>query len=112
MPFTPPAELFGEQGIIVLIVIAVVLFGSTQIPKLARSLGSAQKEFKKGLDEGANGETGTDANAAAPAAPLAQAPQVAAPAPAPAPAPALAPAPAPAPASAPPAADGSAGPAS
>jgi sec-independent protein translocase protein TatA len=53
MPFTPPAELFGEQGIIVLIVIAVVLFGSTQIPKLARSLGSAQKEFKKGLDEGA-----------------------------------------------------------
>jgi len=46
-----PAELFGEQGIIVLIVIAVVLFGSTQIPKLARSLGSAQKEFKKGLDE-------------------------------------------------------------
>ena len=56
MSFSPPAELFGEQGIIVLIVIAVVLFGSTQIPKLARSLGSAQKEFKKGLDEGANGE--------------------------------------------------------
>jgi sec-independent protein translocase protein TatA len=55
MAFSPPAELFGEQGIIVLIVIAVVLFGSTQIPKLARSLGSAQKEFKKGLDEGANG---------------------------------------------------------
>ncbi len=83
MPFTPPAELFGEQGIIVLIVIAVVLFGSTQIPKLARSLGSAQKEFKKGLDEGANGEAGTGKNAAAPAAPLNEAPQAAAPAPAP-----------------------------
>ena len=53
MSFSPPADLFGEQGIIVLVVIAVVLFGSTQIPKLARSLGSAQKEFKKGLDEGA-----------------------------------------------------------
>jgi len=79
-----PAELFGEQGIIVLIVIAVVLFGSTQIPKLARSLGSAQKEFKKGLDEGANGEGKSDAAAAAPlteAAPQA----VQAPAPAPAP---------------------------
>jgi sec-independent protein translocase protein TatA len=85
MPFTPPAELFGEQGIIVLIVIAVVLFGSTQIPKLARSLGSAQKEFKKGLDEGANGETGTGTSTAAPAAPLNEAPQAAAPAPAPAP---------------------------
>ncbi len=63
-----PAELFGEQGIIVLIVIAVVLFGSTQIPKLARSLGSAQKEFKKGLDEGANGDATSGAPAAAPLA--------------------------------------------
>lgn len=92
-----PAELFGEQGIIVLIVIAVVLFGSTQIPKLARSLGSAQKEFKKGLDEGANG---TGAAEAAPAAPLTGA------------APQVVQAPAPAPAPAPPAADGSAGTAS
>lgn len=54
MPISPPADLFGEQGIIVLIVVALVLFGSTQIPKLARSLGSAQKEFKKGLDDGAS----------------------------------------------------------
>ncbi len=56
MHISPPAELFGEQGIIVLIVIALVLFGSTQIPKLARSLGSAQREFKKGVDEGASDE--------------------------------------------------------
>jgi sec-independent protein translocase protein TatA len=79
-----PAELFGEQGIIVLIVIAVVLFGSTQIPKLARSLGSAQKEFKKGLDEGAGGDTKSGAPAAAP---LAEAAPQAVQAPAPAPAP-------------------------
>ena len=96
MAFSPPAELFGEQGIIVLIVIAVVLFGSTQIPKLARSLGSAQKEFKKGLDEGANGEAGAGQNAAAPAAPLNEAPAGRRPGTAPAPAP-------------PAAADGSAG---
>jgi len=56
MHISPPAELFGEQGIIVLIVVALVLFGSTQIPKLARSLGSAQREFKKGVDEGATDE--------------------------------------------------------
>ena len=74
-----PAEIFGEQGIIILIVIAVVLFGSTQIPKLARSLGSAQKEFKKGLDEGANGDTPTAAPTAAPP----QAVQAPTPAPAP-----------------------------
>lgn len=47
------AEIFGVDGIIVIIVIAVVLFGGTQIPKLARSLGSAHTEFKKGLAEGA-----------------------------------------------------------
>ncbi|MGP0110585.1 MAG: twin-arginine translocase TatA/TatE family subunit [Acidimicrobiales bacterium] len=71
MHFSPPADLFGEQGIIVLVVIAVVLFGSTQIPKLARSLGSAQKEFKKGLDEGASDDdagTKSLAEAAPPAA--------------------------------------------
>ena len=52
MHFGPPAEIFGVDGIIILVVVVLVLFGSTQIPKLARSLGSAQKEFKKGLDEG------------------------------------------------------------
>ena len=48
------AEIFGVDGVIVLIVVIAVLFGSSQIPKLARSLGSAQNEFKKGIDEGRN----------------------------------------------------------
>ena len=81
MPLSPPADLFGEQGIIVLVVIAVVLFGSTQIPKLARSLGSAQKEFKKGLDEGGK-DDGTETSAALVQAnppPAVQAPPVAQP---------------------------------
>jgi sec-independent protein translocase protein TatA len=46
------AEIFGVDGVIVLVVVAVVLFGGSQIPKLARSIGSAQKEFKQGLAEG------------------------------------------------------------
>ena len=46
------ADIFGVDGVIVLIVVIAVLFGSSQIPKLARSLGSAQKEFKAGLKEG------------------------------------------------------------
>ncbi|MGH9097774.1 MAG: twin-arginine translocase TatA/TatE family subunit [Acidimicrobiales bacterium] len=58
MHLTSPAEIFGVDGIIILIVVVLVLFGSTQIPKLARSLGSAQKEFKKGVDQGAS-EGGT-----------------------------------------------------
>lgn len=39
--------------LLIIVAILLVLFGSTQIPKLARSLGQAQKEFKSGLDEGA-----------------------------------------------------------
>ena len=81
MHFAPPAEIFGMDGIIVLVVVVLVLFGSTQIPKLARSLGSAQKEFKKGLDEGSS-EAAAPAPAVAQATPPAAVNPPAAPAPA------------------------------
>ena len=54
------ADIFGVDGVIVLIVVIAVLFGSSQIPKLARSLGSAQNEFKKGIEEGKGGNTTPD----------------------------------------------------
>jgi sec-independent protein translocase protein TatA len=38
----------GPEWWIVLGVI-VLIFGGSQLPKLARSLGQAQKEFKKGI---------------------------------------------------------------
>jgi sec-independent protein translocase protein TatA len=44
-------EIIGPQILIVLAVVAL-LFGGTQLPKLARSLGSAKSEFEKGLSEG------------------------------------------------------------
>jgi sec-independent protein translocase protein TatA len=65
--FSSPAEIFGMDGVIVLVVVALVLFGSTQIPKLARSLGSAQKEFKQGLAEGDSGKAATPAGPVVPA---------------------------------------------
>lgn len=58
------AEIFGVDGVIVLIVIVVVLFGGAQIPKLARSLGSAQSQFKKGLEEGKSEATDTGSDKA------------------------------------------------
>ena len=47
------AGLFDGPEVIVVLVVILVLFGGSQIPKLARNLGQAQKEFKKGLSEGA-----------------------------------------------------------
>ena len=41
----------GPEWIIVLVVVFVI-FGGSQLPKLARNLGKAQKEFKDGLAEG------------------------------------------------------------
>ena len=53
------AEIFGPDLLIVVLVIVVVLFGGAAIPKLARNLGSAQKEFKKGMTEGHEDATAT-----------------------------------------------------
>jgi sec-independent protein translocase protein TatA len=38
--------------IILIIVVVLVLFGGSQLPKLAKNLGKAQQEFKTGLAEG------------------------------------------------------------
>ncbi len=43
------AEIFSADIIIVIVVAAVLLFGGSAIPKLARNLGSAKTEFEKGL---------------------------------------------------------------
>ena len=48
-------EIFGEQGLIVLALALILLFGGTKIPQLARSMGQAKKEFSDGLAEG-NGD--------------------------------------------------------
>ena len=38
--------------IVLILVVVLVLFGGAQLPKLAKNLGKAQKEFKEGLAEG------------------------------------------------------------
>jgi len=45
------AEIVGPDILIILVVV-VLLFGSSRLPKLARSLGSAKAEFEKGIAEG------------------------------------------------------------
>ncbi len=41
----------------------LLLFGTSRLPKLARSMGEASKEFRKGVHEGSNPEVGPAADA-------------------------------------------------
>jgi sec-independent protein translocase protein TatA len=51
----------GAPELIIILLIVLLIFGGAKLPKLARSMGQAQKEFKKGLSEGA--KEGTDGEA-------------------------------------------------
>lgn len=50
----------GATELIIILVIVMLVFGSSRLPKLARSLGQAQKEFKSGIEEGAKGDADDD----------------------------------------------------
>ena len=43
---------FGSGELIIVLIIVLLVFGGSQLPKLAKNLGKAQKEFKDGLAEG------------------------------------------------------------
>jgi sec-independent protein translocase protein TatA len=47
------ADIFSPEGVVIIIAVVVVLmFGGAKLPKLARGLGSASHEFKKGMESG------------------------------------------------------------
>ncbi len=54
------ADIFGPDLLIVVLVVVVLLFGGAAIPKLARNLGSARKEFSKGMTESPDGDGKSD----------------------------------------------------
>lgn len=49
----------GAPELLIVLLVILLLFGGAKLPKLARSLGQAQSEFKKGIKEGGN-KTGED----------------------------------------------------
>jgi sec-independent protein translocase protein TatA len=57
----PVASLafLGSNELLIVAIVAIVLFGGSQLPKLARNLGRAQRELKQGIAEGS-----AEANAA------------------------------------------------
>ena len=46
----------GAPELLIILVVVLLLFGGTRLPKLARSLGEASKEFKAGVADGAKTE--------------------------------------------------------
>ena len=50
----------GATELIIVLLILLVLFGGAKLPKLARSLGQAQKEFKQGVTDAPKPEDKTD----------------------------------------------------
>lgn len=50
----------GPEWIVVAVVAVVVIFGVNKLPQIARNVGKAQSEFKKGLKEGGSGEDVSD----------------------------------------------------
>ena len=50
----------GAPELLIVLVVILVLFGGSKLPKLARSLGQAQNEFKQGVKESdADGDDST-----------------------------------------------------
>jgi TatA/E family protein of Tat protein translocase len=43
--------LINDTGMLVVVLAVVVLFGASRLPKLARNLGEAGREFRKAHDE-------------------------------------------------------------
>ena len=46
----------GWLEVVVVVAVIFFLFGASRLPKLARSIGSARKEFEKGFEDGGDDE--------------------------------------------------------
>jgi sec-independent protein translocase protein TatA len=53
----------GAPELLIILFVILLVFGSTKLPKLARSMGQASKEFKQGLADGATNDDPEDEKA-------------------------------------------------
>ena len=51
---------FGTQELIIILIVVIIVFGPTQIPKLTKMFGKSVKSFKDGMEEPAAAETVAD----------------------------------------------------
>ena len=57
--------MFSGPEIWIVLLIVLVLFGGSQLPKLAKNIGKAQKEFKDGMAEGGSENSKEDSGTSA-----------------------------------------------
>ena len=43
--------MIGTSEVLIIALVVLVLFGAAALPKFAKSLGKAKREFRKGLEE-------------------------------------------------------------
>lgn len=56
--------MIGTNELLLIALVILVLFGASAIPKFAKSLGQAKKEFEKGTKEGFDGKDEKKSDAA------------------------------------------------
>jgi sec-independent protein translocase protein TatA len=50
----------GAPELLIILLVILLIFGGAKLPKLARSLGQAQSEFKKGIHDGTTAPSATE----------------------------------------------------
>ncbi|MGH9111751.1 MAG: twin-arginine translocase TatA/TatE family subunit [Acidimicrobiales bacterium] len=50
----------GPPELLIILLVVLVLFGGAKLPKLARSMGQAQSEFKRGLGDAGKSKDADD----------------------------------------------------
>lgn len=53
----------GAPELLIILILVLLVFGGAKLPKLARSLGQAQREFKDGLTDSAKEGDGSGGSA-------------------------------------------------
>jgi sec-independent protein translocase protein TatA len=43
--------MIGQNELLIVLILVIVLFGAKKVPELARSMGKAKLEYKKGMEE-------------------------------------------------------------
>jgi sec-independent protein translocase protein TatA len=52
--------MLGSTELFIIAGIVLVVFGGSQLPKLAKNLGSAQRELKKAMEDGKSDSDSTE----------------------------------------------------